>query len=105
MNETANSLIERLWASDAASALTNEAARRIEELESVLGLNLTADEVDLIRRNREAHAAHHADQVRLYETVKRQSLADGMVEVEPGHFVKPGESWSGDDGTFHPTTP
>lgn len=30
-------LVERLWASDAASALTNEAARRIEELEDRLG--------------------------------------------------------------------
>jgi len=29
-------LVERLWASDAASALTNEAARRIERLETCL---------------------------------------------------------------------
>ena len=29
-------LVDRLWASDAASALTNEAARRIEALEAAL---------------------------------------------------------------------
>jgi hypothetical protein len=30
--------------------------------------------------------------------VRSQSLADGMVEVEPGHFVKPGERWENDAG-------
>lgn len=37
-------LVERLWASDAASALTNEAARRIDELEGALKNLVAANE-------------------------------------------------------------
>lgn len=42
--EVSHDLLERLWASDAASALTNEAAREIEELRSALKRTILENE-------------------------------------------------------------
>lgn len=49
----------------------------------------------------EAWKLYQLDARANYEAVKAQALADGMVEVEPGHFVKPGESWEDENGTIH----
>ena len=45
-------IVDRLWASDAASALTNEAAREIEKLRAQLAA-ANAQVVELMRSNKE----------------------------------------------------
>lgn len=50
MQNTAANLVERLFESDAASALTNEAARRIEALEAQLQVFASATSWDTNRK-------------------------------------------------------
>lgn len=62
---------------------------------------ITDEEVRTILSMRAAHRQRSIDEQKLYDTVKAQSLADGMVEVEPGHFVRPGEPYRDDAGVWH----
>jgi hypothetical protein len=66
-----------------------------------MSLTLTPDEERMILSTRAAHRQAAIDAQKTYEIAKAQCLADGMVEVEPGHFVRPGEPYRDEQGVWH----
>lgn len=77
-----------------------------------LGVGVTATELRwMMLEIREWRARYARDievnegiarqQEQLYQIVKEQAEADDMIEVEPGHWVKPGEPWTDENGDFH----
>ncbi len=58
-----------------------------------------------VRKEEKAKARMYEDiaaqDQKTYDAVKANCLADGMVEVEPGHFVRPGEPWEDEHGGWH----
>jgi hypothetical protein len=66
-----------------------------------MSLTLTNEEVASVLSARAAYRQYLADAQMNYEIAKAQCLADGMVEVEPYHFVRPGEPYRDEQGVFH----
>lgn len=68
-----------------------DAERLGSHIEAKLSISMTIAGVDI-----NCDKAHermlrdiHREQMETYQAVKHNALADGMIEIAPGHFVKP----------------